>query len=434
MELNYFIETAITGDWSACYESVKYFEKLSAQDKEKMADALIEQLNTRSERRILPILRFFRGHLSLYYLPQSSITKLVRRLQLLVKRKSSSSQVLECVAGIFHSSVPDSNRAAAAKLLLDLSYRTDEKVRSTALRNLGNLKETYDTDNLNPELFKRVLNIWSDSHEPTSVRASALHALHDFTLDLEDDKLRYTISEIVIEALESPISEFRHGALWILGGFMMGFKVHPSFTNRVFDLLLRTLKENRDIPNSWFLTAFEVTPGILPDWADARLSEMKAEEAYQAELQRKLKLEERERQTRSEYKYQVALSFAGEDRIYAQRLTKILKEKGISVFYDQYEQAELWGKDLYQHLQSVYRDKAQFCVVFLSQAYAQKLWTRHELKQAQERAFREHREYILPVRIDDTNIPGISETTGYIDLRSTSLEMIADLLLKKLSS
>ena len=141
MELNYFIETAITGDWSACYESVKYFEKLSAQDKEKMADALIEQLNTRSERRILPILRFFRGHLSLYYLPQSSITKLVRRLQLLVKRKSSSSQVLECVAGIFHSSVPDSNRAAAAKLLLDLSYRTDEKVRSTALRNLGGVTE-----------------------------------------------------------------------------------------------------------------------------------------------------------------------------------------------------------------------------------------------------------------------------------------------------
>ena len=140
------------------------------------------------------------------------------------------------------------------------------------------------------------------------------------------------------------------------------------------------------------------------------------------------------RQGQSEYKYQVALSFAGEDRKYAERLAGLLKNENISIFYDKYEQADLWGKDLYQHLQSVYRDKAQFCVVFLSKAYAQKLWTRHELESAQARAFREHREYILPIKIDDTGIPGINETIGYIDLKSTSLEEIADMLVKKLSS
>ena len=140
------------------------------------------------------------------------------------------------------------------------------------------------------------------------------------------------------------------------------------------------------------------------------------------------------RHGQSEYKYQVALSFAGENRKFAERLAGLLKRKDISVFYDQYEQADLWGKDLYQHLQSVYRDKAQYCVVFLSQAYAQKLWTRHELESAQARAFREHKEYILPVKIDDTEIPGINETIGYIDLKSTSLEEIADMLVKKLSS
>jgi HEAT repeat protein len=139
------------------------------------------------------------------------------------------------------------------------------------------------------------------------------------------------------------------------------------------------------------------------------------------------------RQGQSEYKYQVALSFAGENRKFAERLAVLLKEKDISVFYDRYEQSDLWGKDLYQHLQSVYRDKAQYCVVFLSQAYAQKLWTRHELESAQARAFREHKEYILPVKIDDTEIPMINETIGYIDLRSTSLEEIANMLVKKLS-
>ena len=159
----------------------------------------------------------------------------------------------------------------------------------------------------------------------------------------------------------------------------------------------------------------------------------RAREEIRISEERMKETEKMKRGTRVEYKYQVALSFAGEDREHAEKLAKLLKDRHISVFYDSYEQAELWGKDLYQHLQSVYRDEAQFCVVFLSQAYAKKLWTRHELKQAQARAFREHQEYILPVRIDDTEIPGISETIAYIDLRSTSVEEIANLVIQKLS-
>lgn len=131
--------------------------------------------------------------------------------------------------------------------------------------------------------------------------------------------------------------------------------------------------------------------------------------------------------------YDVALSFAGEDRDLAESLATELVAQGIRVFYDRYEQADLWGKDLYQHLQTVYCDKAFFCVVFLSKAYAQKLWTRHELRQAQERAFRENREYILPLRLDDTQIPGINETTGYLDLGTCSIKQVADFLIEKLT-
>jgi hypothetical protein len=36
------------------------------------------------------------------------------------------------------------------------------------------------------------------------------------------------------------------------------------------------------------------------------------------------------------------------------------------------------------------------------------------------------------VRIDNTEIPGISDTTGYIGLRSTQVEEIANLVVKKL--
>ena len=109
-------------------------------------------------------------------------------------------------------------------------------------------------------------------------------------------------------------------------------------------------------------------------------------------------------------KYDVALSFAGEDREHANELAKLLEAGGYSCFYDENELANLWGKNLYDYLSSVYKDRARYCVMFLSKHYEQKLWTNYERQNAQARAFKENkenREYILPVRLDDTEIPGI---------------------------
>ena len=131
--------------------------------------------------------------------------------------------------------------------------------------------------------------------------------------------------------------------------------------------------------------------------------------------------------------YDVALSFAGEDRHHAERLAELLRAEEYSVFYDEYELAKLWGKDLYVYLSSVYKDQAEYCVMFLSEYYAQKVWTNHERESAQARAFEENREYILPVRLDDTEIPGILPTVGYLDLRSMTIEEIHQILVEKLS-
>lgn len=132
-------------------------------------------------------------------------------------------------------------------------------------------------------------------------------------------------------------------------------------------------------------------------------------------------------------KYHVTLSFAGEDRQYAEKLANFLRSGGYSVFYDKYEPAELWGKDLYVYFSSVYKDQAEYCVMFLSQYYTQKLWTNHELQSAQARAFEENREYILPIRLDDTEVPGILKTIGFLDARSMAIEQIYEILVKKLS-
>jgi TIR domain len=129
--------------------------------------------------------------------------------------------------------------------------------------------------------------------------------------------------------------------------------------------------------------------------------------------------------------YDVAISFAGEDRLAAGDIASGLVLKGLNVFYDEYVEADLWGKDLYVHLTQVYRNDSKFCLMLISDSYAAKQWTNHERRAAQSRAFSENREYILPLRLDDAQIDGILDTTGYIDFRKKTVEEITELIVKK---
>ncbi len=52
--------------------------------------------------------------------------------------------------------------------------------------------------------------------------------------------------------------------------------------------------------------------------------------------------------------YDIALSFAGEDRDYVERVATLLREAGINVFYDKFETANLWGRNLADHLGEIY--------------------------------------------------------------------------------
>lgn len=132
-------------------------------------------------------------------------------------------------------------------------------------------------------------------------------------------------------------------------------------------------------------------------------------------------------------RYHIALSFAGEDRTYVEEVANHLRSASVDVFYDLFEEEDLWGKDLYEHLTSVYRDQAMFTVMFVSEHYVTKLWGTHERKSAQARAFRESREYILPATFDPSvEVPGMLETTGYIDLNKKTPAQLADLIVRKL--
>jgi TolB-like protein len=126
------------------------------------------------------------------------------------------------------------------------------------------------------------------------------------------------------------------------------------------------------------------------------------------------------------FEYEVALSFAGEDRASAQALAQALDQRGIKFFYDDYEKAKLWGQNLYTFLLDLYQNKARFCVMFLSQHYATKMWTNLERQGAQARAAQERGVYILPIRLDKTEIPGLLHTVGYLDWPPEDAESVAE--------
>jgi hypothetical protein len=134
----------------------------------------------------------------------------------------------------------------------------------------------------------------------------------------------------------------------------------------------------------------------------------------------------------ADHSYDVALSYLREEHADdARELATRLRKAGYSVFFDEFEEAEMWGQILEEKLESIYRDEARFCVMFVSAAYIARPWTRHERRVAIARAVRETG-YVLPIRYDDSDIPGLPDGVVYRDRRKDSLDTILGHLVKKL--
>jgi hypothetical protein len=130
-------------------------------------------------------------------------------------------------------------------------------------------------------------------------------------------------------------------------------------------------------------------------------------------------------------KYEVALSFAGEDREYVDKVARLLQAAGVEVFYDRFEEVELWGKNLTDLLAEIYAKQSEFVVLFVSAHYATKAWPNHERKHALARTVQQGTDSILPARFDDTELPGLPDTVAYVDLRATTPERLAEMIKQK---
>ena len=137
--------------------------------------------------------------------------------------------------------------------------------------------------------------------------------------------------------------------------------------------------------------------------------------------------------TPQHFDFDVTLSFAEEDRPFVARVARILRKKGLNLFYDKYALIDSWGLNLYDHLDDVYRKRARYCVIFISEHYRKKLWTQHERESAQARAFLKNETYILPFRMDATDLPGLKDTTSYLTINEFDEKQLAAAIIKKVA-
>ena len=132
----------------------------------------------------------------------------------------------------------------------------------------------------------------------------------------------------------------------------------------------------------------------------------------------------------------MAISFAGSERPVAEQLAKVVQDAGFEVFYDAfYPGRGLRGKDLVVFFDEIYRKAARFCVILVSQEYADREWTNHERRSAQAPGLKERGgEYFLPIKVHNVELPGMPPTVGYVSLSDLGIEKIGELLVKTLQN
>ncbi|HEV7505593.1 MAG TPA: TIR domain-containing protein [Thermoanaerobaculia bacterium] len=132
--------------------------------------------------------------------------------------------------------------------------------------------------------------------------------------------------------------------------------------------------------------------------------------------------------------YQIALSFAGEQRplvsAVAERLASTLGRD--KVFYDRFHEAELTRLNLDVYLQEIYHDRSRLVVVFLSEDYEVKEWCVPEWRAIRDLIKSGSSEKIMLIRVDDAAVSGVFGIDGWLDARGKSANEIAHRILERL--
>ena len=134
-------------------------------------------------------------------------------------------------------------------------------------------------------------------------------------------------------------------------------------------------------------------------------------------------------------RFQVALSFPGEQRAYVAQVANALAERlgREQVFYDEWYTAELARPNLNKYLQDLYHQQAELIVPFLCADYERKEWCGLELRAILDLLKQRQDQAIMPLRFDDSSVDGFLSIDGYIDLRQYTPEQTAAFILQRIT-
>jgi len=135
-------------------------------------------------------------------------------------------------------------------------------------------------------------------------------------------------------------------------------------------------------------------------------------------------------------RFDFALSFAGSERDFVEKVFERLAEQELAVFYDKDEEHRILAENVEDYLGPIYRSEATFVVAFLSNSFPERIWTKFESEQFKDR-FGEGS--VIPVWFSDVAPAAFGEDrkVGGITFqpdadRDTEIVRIADLLIGKL--
>lgn len=101
------------------------------------------------------------------------------------------------------------------------------------------------------------------------------------------------------------------------------------------------------------------------------------------------------------YKYDVALSYASQDRDYVENFAKVLQDANLRVFYDKTDQEALKEANFYSLLEQVYGSWSRYIIIFYSWYYIDKHWPVFEMQSSIKDAVISHKDKIIILNLDN---------------------------------
>jgi outer membrane protein assembly factor BamB len=131
------------------------------------------------------------------------------------------------------------------------------------------------------------------------------------------------------------------------------------------------------------------------------------------------------------FTFDVALSYVQPQMPLATRLASGLSARGLRVFFDRIDVEAIVGQDGPDALGHLYRAEARICVLLLSPAYEQSVWTGIERDAVMARRQSDRSAFLIPVRVEGEPPPWLPRQLLYFDLLRQSEDELVEVIIKR---